>query len=132
MKARPPETWSARSSPSTFPEHVPGGREQQGLRPAVVVGAPELLGEPRFGVLVVVPMTTDRDRGWSRRSPALYPRFAEGTARSRSPSICLLDQVRAIGAEQVRGYRGTLAADQYRPIHDGLREMVSYAEAGGD
>jgi len=112
-----------------FPEHVPGGREQQGLRPAVVVGIPERLGEPRFEVLVVVPMTTDRSQAWSKRSPALYPRFARGTAKLRSPSICLLDQVRAIGAERVRGYRGTLTADQYHPIHAGLREMMSYAEA---
>ena len=111
-----------------FPEHVTGEHEQQGLRPAVVVGIPGSLGEPRFEVLAVVPMTTDRGNAWSRRSPALYPRLARGTVRLRSPSICLLDQVRAIGAERVRGYRGTLAADQYRPIHDGLRRMMSHAE----
>ncbi len=115
-----------------FPEHVPGGHEQQGLRLAVVVGVPEPLGEPRFEVLVVVPMTTDRGQEWSKRSPALYPRLTKGTAKLRSPSICLLDQVRAIGAERVRGYRGTLGADQYRPIQNGLRRMMSYAEDGGD
>ena len=109
-----------------FPEHVPGGREQQGFRPAVVVGIPERLGVPRFEVLIVVPMTTDRGQEWSERSPALYPRLAKGTASLRSPSICLLDQVRSIGAERVRGYRRTLDAEQYRPIHDGLRRMMSY------
>jgi mRNA interferase MazF len=113
-----------------FPAHLPGGREQQGFRPAVVVGIPERLGIPRFEVLIVVPMTTDRDQEWSDRSPALYPRLAKGTANLRSPSICLLDQVRAIGAERVRGYRGTLDTEQYRPIHDGLRRMMSYD--GGD
>ncbi len=115
-----------------FPEHVPGGHEQQGLRPAVVVGIPERLGIPRFEVLIVVPMTTDRGQEWSRRSPALYPRFPKGTANLRSPSLCLLDQIRAIGAERVRGYRGTLGADQYRPIHDGLRRIMSYTEDGRD
>lgn len=45
-------------------------------------------------------------------------------------SICLLDQVRAIGAERVHGYPGNLDAEQYRPIHDGLREMMSHD--GGD
>ncbi len=109
-----------------FPAHVPGGREQQGFRPAVVVGIPERLGVPRFEVLVVVPMTTDRGQQWAERSPALYPRFEKGTVNLRSPSICLLDQVRAIGAERVRGYRGTLDTEQYRPIHDGLRRMMSY------
>ena len=109
-----------------FPVHIPGGREQQGYRPAVVVGIPERLGVPRFEVLVVVPMTTDRGQQWSERSPALYPRLEKGTANLRSPSICLLDQVRSIGAERVRGYRGTLDDKQYHPIHDGLRKMMSY------
>jgi mRNA interferase MazF len=109
-----------------FPVHVPGGREQQGYRPAVVVGMPEHVGVPRFEVVVVVPMTTDRGQQWLERSPALYPRLEKGTANLRSPSICLLDQVRSIGAERVRGYRGTLDAEQYRPIHDGLRRMLSF------
>lgn len=108
-----------------FPEHVPRGHGQQGFRPAVVVGVPERVGVPRFGVLVVVPMTTDRGQGWSKRSLALYPRLQKGTARLRSPSICLLDRVRTIDAERVRGYRGALDAEQYRPIRDGLREMMS-------
>ena len=112
-----------------FPERIPGGREQQGFRPAVVVGVPELVGVPRFEILVVVPMTTDRGQGWSKRSPSLYPRLAKGTARLRSPSICLLDQVRAIGAKRVRGYRGTLDAEQYHPILDGLRAMMSCENA---
>lgn len=115
-----------------FPEHAPGGHEQQGLRPAVVVGIPERLGIPRFEVVIVVPITTDRGQEWSRRSPTLYPRFSKGTVKLRSLSICLLDQVRAIGAERVRGYRGTLSADQYRPIHDGLRRMMSYTADSGD
>lgn len=109
-----------------FPIHVPGGREQQGYRPAVIVGIPERLGAPRFEVLVVVPMTTDRGQQCSERSPGLYPRLEKGTANLRSSSICLLDQIRAIGAERVRGYRGTLDAEQYGPIHDGLCRMMSY------
>ncbi len=96
----------------------------------MVVGIPERLGVPRFEVLVVVPITVDRDQQWSELSPALYPRLEKGTANLRSSSICLLDQVRAIGAERVRGYRGTLDAEKYHPIHDGLREMMSYD--GGD
>lgn len=84
--------------------HVPGGREQQGYRSAVVVGIPDRLGLPRFEVLIVVPMTADPGQQWSERSPDLYPRFEKGMANLRSSSICLLDQVRAIGAERVHGY----------------------------
>lgn len=111
-----------------FPEHHPAGPEQQGYRPAVVVGSPECLGTPRFELLVVVPITTDRDLAWSERSPELYPPLEKGTARLRSPSICLLDQVRAIGSERVRNYRGTLTADQFGPIHEGLQSMFSLGD----
>lgn len=109
-----------------FPAHTPGGHEQEGYRPAVVVGVPESVGTPRFEVVVVAPMTTDKGQAWSRQSPALYPRLPKGTANLLHPSICLLDQVRVLGAERVRGYRGTLSGEQYHPIGDGLRQMMSY------
>lgn len=104
-----------------FPAHRPGGHEQEGMRPAVVVGLPGRLGEPRFGVLVVAPLTTDRGQEWAERNPDLYPRFPEGTANLRSSSICLLDQVRALDAGRIRRYRGRLNRDEYRPVRDGLR-----------
>jgi len=43
-----------------FPEHVPAGHEQRGVRPAIVLGFPEKLGQPRFPVVLVAPLTTDR------------------------------------------------------------------------
>ena len=114
-----------------FPSHWPGGHEQEGMRPAVVVGLPERLGEPRFGVLIVVPMSTDRGQEWAGRSPTLYPRFREGTANLKSPSICLLDQVRALDAGRVRRYRGSLNKNQYQPIRDGLRRIFADPREAG-
>lgn len=107
-----------------FPLHRPGGREQEGYRPAVVVGSPELAGTPRFGVLIVVPMTTDRGQAWVERSPELYPRYPEGAANLKSPSVCLLDQVRALDAGRVRSYHGTFSAEEYRPIRKGLAKIL--------
>lgn len=107
-----------------FPIHRPDGHEQEGYRPAVIVGLPERLGTPRFGGPLLAPMTSDRGQDWAERSPALYPRYAAGTAGLRSPSICLLDQTRALGSERVRRYRGRLGEDQYRAIYDGLRKML--------
>ena len=115
-----------------FPAHRPGGYEQEGMRPAVVVGLPERLGEPCFGVLIVAPMTTDRGLEWAERSPTLYPRFPEGTANLRSPSICLLDQVRSLDASRVRRYRGSLNRDQYRPVHQGLRRIFTDIREDGN
>lgn len=107
-----------------FPLHRPGGREQEGYRPAVVVGMPELAGTPHFGVLIVAPMTTDRGQAWAKRSPELYPRYAKGTANLKSPSVCLLDQIRALDVGRVRDYRGTLSTEEYGPIRKGLAKML--------
>lgn len=107
-----------------FPVHDPAGHEQQGYRPAVVVGVPAVLGSPRFPVVVLAPLTTDRDQEWARTSPALYPRFPEGTADLRSPSLCLLDQMRALGLERLRAYRGALSAEEYEPIREGLKRIL--------
>ena len=107
-----------------FPLHRPGGREQEGYRPAVVVGLPELVETSRFGVLIVTPMTTDRRQEWLEQSPELYPRYPSGTANLRSSSVCLLDQVRALDASRVRSYRGTLEPEEYEPIRNGLARVL--------
>ncbi len=51
---------------------------------------------PRFQVIIVVPMTTYRNQSWADNSPNLYPVFSAGIAGLQSPSIALLDQIRAI------------------------------------
>ena len=43
------------------------GREQTGIRPAIVVGLPTLWGKPRYPMLVIVPMTTTSG-SWSTQS----------------------------------------------------------------
>ncbi|MNS11024.1 hypothetical protein D3C72_425550 [compost metagenome] len=40
-----------------LPGHVPHGREQEGFRPAVVVGLPTLAGPTRFPMVLVAPVT---------------------------------------------------------------------------
>ena len=47
-----------------FPEHDPGGHEQEGPRPAILVGLPTNAGRPRFPVLVLAPVTTFRRQAW--------------------------------------------------------------------
>ena len=108
-----------------FPEQTPQGREQEGYRPAIIVGFPNLLGTPRFFVVLVVPMTTYRNQSWANSSPKLYPVFNAGIAGLRSPSIALLDQVRVIDARRITNYRGSLTNDEYESIKDGLKEMFN-------
>jgi mRNA interferase MazF len=107
-----------------FPSQVPRGREQEGFRPAIVVGLPSRLGRLRFPLIVVVPMTTDRGQDWVRNSPNLYIQFSAGVAGLKSPSIALLDQVRAIDVSRVVAYRGSLTSQQYGAITEAFRQII--------
>jgi mRNA interferase MazF len=53
-----------------LPVHNPPGREQQGTRPAVVVGVPS--GEMRYPIVAIAPLTTATG-SWSSNNPTLYP-----------------------------------------------------------
>ena len=103
-----------------FPEHVPPGHEQQGVRPAVVVGLVEHLRETRYPILFLAPLTTHRNQEWVARSPCLYPVVPAGAARLPSDSVVLLDQIRAVGLQRVIVYRGRLTDEEYRPIRKGI------------
>ena len=107
-----------------FPPQTPGGHEQEGHRPAIVIGVPDLAGPPRFPLYLVVPMTSDHGQAWATAAPALYPRFPAGVARLRSPSIALLDQARAIDLARIERRRGTLTPDELEPVRAGLRAML--------
>ena len=106
-----------------FPAQDPQGREQEGYRPAVVVGLPELLGRPRFDMVLVVPLTTDRHGAWSRS--ALYPRLAAGTAGLKANSVVMLDQTRALDTGRMARYLGQLSGEQFEPIKQGLAHMCA-------
>ena len=108
----------------SFPQQNPQGREQEGYRPAIVVGFPSMLGQPRFFTILVVPMTTYRNQSWTDSSPNLYPIFSAGTTGLRSPSIALLDQLRAIDARRIVNYRGRLTKEQFQIIKDGLKKIM--------
>lgn len=107
-----------------FPGANPQGREQEGLRPGIIVGFPNRLGKPRFDLIIVVPLTTDNGQAWALTSPDLYPRLAAGVARLKLPSIALLDQIRAIDANRMIGYLGSLTPEQYEPILNCLNRLI--------
>ena len=109
-----------------FPEQNPQGREQEGYRPAIVVGLPSRLGRLRFSVIIVVPMTTYRNQSWADSSLDLYPVFPTGTANLKSRSIALLDQIRSIDAKRIVNYRGSLTAAQYQIVENGLKRTFKF------
>lgn len=114
-----------------FPVHNPHGHEQEGYRPAIVVGLPELVGPPRFGMVLVAPLTTDRGGAWSKS--ALYPRLAAGVGGLPNDSLVLLEQTRALDTGRMARYLGQLTEAQYRPVKRSLaRICVVDAEPGTD
>ncbi len=106
----------------SLPAHAPEGREQVGVRPAVVVGLPESLGVPRFPLCIVAPLTT-REGEWSRRAPDLFPRLGAGSGGLTKDSTVLLDQVRSVDPSRVRGYLGSLSGRDFDPIQSGVRRI---------
>jgi mRNA interferase MazF len=106
-----------------FPEHLPKGREQEGPRPAVLVGLPLLLGRPRFPMLLVAPVTTFRAQHWATGAPALYPVLAAGQGGLITDSVVLTDQLRALDSPRLIRLLGHLNPDQYAPIRSALRGM---------
>lgn len=40
-----------------LPAHDPRGREQEGYRPAILIGRPDILGVPRYPLIFLVPLT---------------------------------------------------------------------------
>lgn len=107
-----------------FPEHLPGGREQQGYRPAVVVGLPWTLGRVRFRMVVVVPVTTFRENEWAIANPVLYPILEPGDGGLSGRSVALIDQVRALDVSRVKVRKGTIAPATYARIASGLGAIL--------
>ena len=107
-----------------LPLHNPQGREHEGTHPAVVVGFPSRVGQIRFQLLAIVPMTSDRRAPWAVANPAAYPLYPAGTARLRNDTLALIDQVRAVDMQRIRSRIGTLTPAEFAPIEAGLRTTL--------
>jgi mRNA interferase MazF len=91
------------------------GREQAGLRPAIVVGTPLACGLPN-GLTIVVPLTT-RDRGLPFHPPVNL---------SGRPGFAMTDQVKAISTDRlVKRHTGTLTEQEIDSLKFALRQIIS-------
>src|SRR6202035_1307820 len=91
------------------------GHEQKGVRPCVVVSAPEVIAEQRYPLVCVVPITGTPGEG------ALYPRIKPGASGLRKPSFALVDQLRSVDKRRVSRLLGRISADELKPIDEGVR-----------
>jgi mRNA interferase MazF len=107
-----------------FPSHQPKAHEQEGYRPAIVVGLPEKVDKPRYDMVLVAPITTDHQQSWAKSAPNLYPRLKAGTGNLPKDSIVLMEQVRALHTSRMGRYIGQLSRTEYAPIRRALLKML--------
>ena len=104
-----------------FPNQVPQGHEQEGRRPAVILGVPT---KARFPTVIIAPFTRDTGQAWALENPALYPRLPSGTGGLPLASIVMLDQIKAVDINRIGRKLGTLTVEQYAPILNGIKAML--------
>lgn len=104
-----------------LPSHDPSGHEQEGVRPAIVVGVPQ--GLVRYPVVVAVPLTT-KGGPWARKNPSLYHHLPQGAGGIPRASTALVDQVRAVDVRRVKAYLGTLEAEVFELIRNSLVNSI--------
>jgi mRNA interferase MazF len=90
------------------------GHEQHGVRPCVVVSAPDVIGNQRFPLVCVVPVTGTAGQG------LLYPPLAPGPSGLAKKSFALIDQLRSIDKRRIRRVFGELAPEEMTTIDEAL------------
>ena len=90
------------------------GREQHGVRPCVVVSDPDVIGDQRFPLVCVVPVTGTPGEG------LLYPLLAPGQSGLAKKSFALIDHLRSIDKRRIRCVFGEFAREEIAAINEGL------------
>jgi mRNA interferase MazF len=98
------------------------GHEQHGVRPCVVVSDPDVIGDQRFPLVCVVPVTGTPGEG------LLYPLLAPGRSGLAKQSFALIDHLRSIDKRRVRRVFGELARDEMAAIDEGLAVFLGLGD----
>ena len=98
------------------------GHEQYGVRPCVVVSDPAVIGDQRFPLLCVVPITGTPGAG------LLYPPLAPGQSGLARQSFALIDHLRSIDKRRIRRVFGDLARPEMAAIDEGLAVFLGFGD----
>jgi mRNA interferase MazF len=98
------------------------GREQRGIRPCIVVSDPDVIGDQRFPVVCVVPITGTSGEG------LLYPPLAPGKSGLAKKSFALIDHLRSIDKRRIRRVFGELTREEIAAIDEGLAVFLGLGE----
>ena len=94
------------------------GHERHGVRPCVVVSDPDVIGDQRFRLVCVVPVTGTPGEG------LLYPPLAPGRSGLAKRSFALIDQLRSIDKRRIRRVFGELSREEMTAIDEGLTAFL--------
>lgn len=94
------------------------GREQMGIRPAIVVASPEYLG--LVDSLALVVPTTTRHRGWPNHVPI------SGMTGLSSDCWAMTEQLRSISRERILRWSGTVDDATFRAIRVYLADALAF------
>jgi mRNA-degrading endonuclease toxin of MazEF toxin-antitoxin module len=106
-----------------FPKHEPQSHEQEGERPAVVIG----FSNYHYSMFRLVPFTAlfdiknQRERVLSKNFPEVFPVFSKGVAGLERDSILLPNQARWLSSGRIIDRYGSLDAKQYAVVVAALR-----------
>jgi len=98
------------------------GREQRGVRPCIVVSDPDVIGDQRFPLVCVVPITGTPGEG------ILYPMLAPGKSGVVKNSFALVDHLRSIDKRRIRRVFGELRQDEIAAIDEGLAVFLGLGD----
>jgi mRNA interferase MazF len=98
------------------------GHEQHGVRPCVVVSDPDVIGDQRFPLVCVVPVTGKPGEG------LLYPPLAPGQSGLAKKSFALIDQLRSIDKRRIRSVFGELSREEITAINEGLAVFLGIGD----
>jgi mRNA interferase MazF len=98
------------------------GHERHGVRPCVVVSDPDVIGDQRFRLVCVVPVTGTPGEG------LLYPPLAPGRSGLAKRSFALIDQLRSIDKRRIRRVFGELAREEITAIDEGLTVFLGLGD----
>lgn len=90
------------------------GHEQHGVRPCIVVSDPDVIGDQRFPLVCVVPVTGTPGEG------LLYPPLAPGQSGLAKKSFALIDHLRSVDKRRIRRVFGELSRGEIAAIDEGL------------
>jgi mRNA interferase MazF len=98
------------------------GHEQHGVRPCVVVSDPEVIGNQRFPVVCVVPVTGTPGEG------LLYPPLAAGKSGLAKRSFALIDHMRSVDKRRILRVYGVVAREEIAAIDEGLVAFLGLSD----